>query len=154
MEHSFGPYLEIARIQSEMNKLFDVLLVMRDEEGTEEFVNAWIPSVDVCRTSEGLVLRAELPGVPSKTLKLSALGGALIIMGERPRRQPAGQVKFHCMERVTGKFRRVVPLGVPINTRDARAILRHGVLEVFFPKVTNRRGEEVMIPVQSAEEIQ
>jgi hypothetical protein len=33
MDHSFGPYLEIARIQSEMNKLFDVLLVTRRRAG-------------------------------------------------------------------------------------------------------------------------
>ena len=151
MENNFGPYLEIARIQSEMNKLFDVLLEMRDE-GPESNVNAWIPSVDVCQDSHGLILRAELPGVPPSTLKLSALGGALIITGERQRTEPNGQVKFHCMERIPGKFRRVVPLGVPINTRDARAALRGGVLEVFFPKVPNRRGEEVSIPVTVAEE--
>src|SRR5262245_40310088 len=78
MEHSFGPYLEIARIQSEMNKLFDVLLEMRDEVGGEANVHAWIPSVDVCQNGEGLVVRCELPGVPASSLKVTALGGALI----------------------------------------------------------------------------
>jgi len=151
MEHSFGPYLEIARIQSEMNKLFDVLLEMRDEEGSEPNVHSWIPSVDVCQTSEGLVVRCELPGVPAAGLRVSALGGALIVTGERPRNQPEGDVKFHCVERVSGRFRRVVPLGMPINTRDATAELKAGILEVFFPKVPNRRGEEVVIPVKSAE---
>lgn len=150
MEHNFGPYLEIARIQSEMNKLFDVLLELR-EEGAESGVTAWIPSVDVCQNASGLVLRAEVPGVPIGSLKLTALSGALIITGERPRRQPEGQVKFHCMERVYGRFRRVVPLGTPINTRDASATLRDGVLEVFFPSVSNRRGEEVVIPITTPE---
>jgi HSP20 family molecular chaperone IbpA len=74
MEHSFGPYLEIARIQSEMNKLFDVLLEMKDEAEGESQANAWIPSVDVCQTEDGLILRAELPGVVVSSLKLSALG--------------------------------------------------------------------------------
>jgi len=152
MEHSFGPYLEIARIQSEMNKLFDVLLVIKDGAEGESPANAWIPSVDVCQTSDGLILRAELPGVTLSSLKLSALGGALIIQGERPRTQAPKSVKFHCMERIGGKFRRVVPLGTPINTRDARATMRNGVLEVFFPRVSNRRGEEVVIPVEVLEE--
>src|SRR5262249_9758671 len=105
MEHSFGPYLEIARIQSEMNKLFDVLLVMKEDKEGGAQASAWIPSVDVCQTPDGLIVRAEVPGVPVETLKLSALGGALIIRGERPRTQPAGQAKFHCMERTGGKFR-------------------------------------------------
>jgi HSP20 family molecular chaperone IbpA len=55
------------------------------------------------------------------------------------------------MERLSGRFRRVVPLGMPINTRDATAALKEGVLEVFFPKVPNRRGEEVVIPVTNLE---
>jgi len=153
MEQNFGPYLEIARIQSEMNKLFDVLLELRDE-GSGSNVNSWIPSVDVCQTDKGLILRAEIPGVPVETLRISALGGALIITGERTRNEPEGQPKFHCMERVGGKFRRVVPLATPINTRDATAVLKGGVLEVFFPRVPNRRGEEVVIPVKTLEESQ
>jgi HSP20 family molecular chaperone IbpA len=56
------------------------------------------------------------------------------------------------MERIGGKFRRVVPLGTPINTRDARASIGNGILEVFFPRVSNRRGEEVLIPVTVMEE--
>lgn len=151
MEHNFGPYLEIARIQSEMNKMFDVLLEISEGEGGEPGVNAWIPSVDVCQTSEGLILRCEVPGVPVETLRLSALGGALIITGERPRFEPGSKARFHCMERISGRFRRVIPLGVPINTRDARAVLANGVLEVFFPKVPNRRGEEVVIPIVKPE---
>ncbi|HET6373587.1 MAG TPA: Hsp20/alpha crystallin family protein [Candidatus Polarisedimenticolia bacterium] len=152
MEQSFGPYLEIARIQSEMNKLFDVLLEVRDGD-SESSVNSWIPSVDVCQVPEGLIVRCDLPGVPKETLRLAALSGALIVTGERPRSNPPpGQVKFTCMERTGGKFRRVVPLGTAINSRDARAMLREGVLEVFFPKVSNRRGEEVIIPVATPED--
>ena len=150
MDQDYGPFLEIARIQSEMNKMFDVLVQVRDEGGKSPG-NAWIPSVDVCQNGQGLILRCELPGVPLDTLRVSALGGALIITGDRPRQEHQGKVKFHVMERVNGRFRRVVPLGMSINTRDATASLKDGVLQVFFPKVSNRRGEEVVIPVQRAE---
>ena len=150
MDQNFGPFLEIARIQSEMNKMFDVLVQVRDETGKSP-ASAWVPSVDVCQNGQGLVLRCELPGVPIDTLRVSALGGALIITGERPRQEHKGKVKFHVMERVNGRFRRVVPLGMSINTRDATATLKDGVLQVFFPKVSNRRGEEVVIPVSRVE---
>lgn len=151
MEQNFGPYLEIARIQSEMNKLFDVLLELK-EDGSGGDVNAWIPSVDVCEDHDGLILRAELPGVPVESLKVSAVSGALVISGERSRNQPSTPVRFHCMERNFGRFRRVVPLGRPINTRGAHAALHNGVLTVVFPKVSNRRGEEVAIPVELKED--
>ncbi len=150
MEHSFGPYLEIARIQSEMNKMFEVLLDLRDEAGPE--VNAWIPSVDVCEDDESLIVRAELPGVPRASLRVAAVSGALVISGERTGGKPPQDVKFHCLERTFGRFRRVIPIGLPINTRDAHASLANGLLEVRFGKVSNRRGEEVPIPVHDAEE--
>ncbi|MFQ5701610.1 MAG: Hsp20/alpha crystallin family protein [Acidobacteriota bacterium] len=151
MDQNFGPYLEIARIQSEMNKLFNVLLELRDES-SEGGVDAWIPSVDVCEDERGLILRAEVPGVPSGSLKVTAVSGALVISGERARNRPPENVKFHCMERTYGKFRRVIPLGLPINSRGATAHLHDGVLEVCFPKVPNRRGEEVVIPVKVTED--
>ena len=146
MEQQFGPYLEIARIQSEINKMFDVLLEMRQDDNAQQ-LSTWIPSVDVCQNSQGLLLRCDLPGVAFETLKLAAHSGALIITGERHRQPAPANAKFLCVERVSGMFRRVVPLAGAFNTRDARAVLNDGVLEVFFPKVSNRRGEEVVIPV-------
>ena len=151
MEQNFGPYLEIARIQSEMNKMFEVLLEMRDD-GSGPDVNAWIPSVDVCEDSEHLILRAELPGVPLESLKVTAVSGALVLSGERTVLKPPTHAKFHCMERNSGRFRRVIPLGLPINTRDAIATLTNGMLEVRFPKVSNRRGEEVAITVSPTQD--
>ncbi len=53
---------------------------------------------------------------------------------------------------VFGKFRRVIPLAAAINTHKAEARLKGGVLSVRFPKVSNKRGEEVNIPVQNVEE--
>ena len=150
MEQNFGPYLEIARIQSEMNKMFEVLLEMRDE-GSGTDVNAWIPSVDVCEDSESLILRAELPGVPLESLRVTAVSGALVISGERTASKPPQNAKFHCMERNFGRFRRVIPLGLPINTREAIATIGNGLLEVRFRKVSNRRGEEVTVNVETEE---
>jgi HSP20 family protein len=146
VEQGFGPYLEIARIQSEINKMFDVLLEMRQDDTAHE-LSSWIPSVDVCQNADGLLLRCDLPGVLFDTLKLAAHSGALIITGERHRATAPSNAKFVCVERVSGMFRRVVPLAGAFNTRDAKAVLVDGVLEVFFPKVSNRRGEEVVIPV-------
>jgi HSP20 family molecular chaperone IbpA len=41
----------------------------------------------------------------------------------------------------------VIHLGVPVNTHKADARLADGTLRIKFPKVANRRGEEVAIEV-------
>jgi HSP20 family protein len=89
----------------------------------------------------------ELPGVDPENLTISVHGGNVIIAGEKSRPEVAGRAEFHIAERVFGGFRRVINLGVPVNTRQARAVLNNGLLRISFPKVPNRRGEEVPIEV-------
>ena len=151
MDANFGHIFEIARIQSEVNKLFDVLLKDTGAEG--EGAAPWLPSIDICESDDEVVVRCELPGVPLRSLKLNARGTDLILSGEKSGRRPTEEVKYHCMERASGAFRRVVHLPPMINTREARAVLLNGVLTVLFPKVTNRRGEEVAIPIVEEEEM-
>ena len=77
---TFGPLLEVARIQSEINRLFDNLLDLGADEATGS--GAWIPNVDVIETETDLVVKAELPGVDASQLSLSVLDGNVIIDGE------------------------------------------------------------------------
>ena len=146
MPNEFGPLMEAARIQSEINRLFDNLLDLGDEERRG---GAWIPNADIIETDEALTLKVELPGVDPAQLTISVHGGNVILRGEKARPEVGGRAEFHIAERVFGAFRRVIHLGVPVNTRQAKAVLNNGLLRIKFPKVPNRRGEEVPIEVVS-----
>ena len=146
MQKTMGPLMEMARIQSEINRLFDNLL---DLEGRPGEAGNWIPNADILETADTLVLKVELPGVASDKLRVSVHGGNVILRGEKARPNTDGAVEFHAAERQFGSFKRVIQLGVPVNTRQATAELANGLLEVRFPKVPNRRGEEVPIKVAS-----
>jgi HSP20 family protein len=137
--------MEVARIQSEINRLFDNLLDLGND-ATEG--GAWMPNADILETDEYLILKVELPGVEPDMLSLSVHGGNVIIQGEKGRPEFEGDAEFLAAERIFGSFRRVVNLGVPVNTRQAEASLNNGLLRVTFPKVPNRRGEEVPIEVE------
>jgi len=144
VQKTMGPLMEMARIQSEINRLFDNLLDLEDPPGG---AGTWIPNADILETEEMLVLKVELPGVAPDKLRLSVHGGNVILRGEKSRPSAEGAVEFHAAERQFGQFKRVIQLGVPVNTRQASAELNNGLLEVRFPKVPNRRGEEVPIEV-------
>jgi HSP20 family protein len=146
MPKTFGPLLEVARIQSEINRLFDNLLDLgADERGG----GTWIPNADILETQDSLVVKVELPGVEAPNLSLSVHGGNVVIEGDKQRPDVPGQPEFHVAERTFGPFRRVIQLGVPVNTRLAKAVLNNGLLRISFPKVPNRRGEPVPIEVES-----
>jgi HSP20 family protein len=143
---SIGPFAEISRIQSEINRLFDNLIELRASKG--EGGGEWLPSADVYETERELVVKFEIPGVGATDVTMSVEGNRLIVRGEK--RRPANGHRggrYHCMERGYGKFKRVVHISSPVNTREAQAVLAEGVLEVTFPKVPNRRGGEMSIRI-------
>ena len=146
MPRTFGSLLEVARIQSEINRLFDNLLDLgADNAGG----SSWIPNADILENEEGLVVKVELPGVRIEDLRLSVHDGNVIIEGEKKRPDLPGGVEFQLVERGFGAFRRVIQLGVPVNSRLAKATLNNGLLRICLPKVPNRRGEAVPIEVGS-----
>lgn len=143
---SIGPFVEISRIQSEINRLFDNLLELKAsgvEAGGE-----WLPNADVYETEEDLVVKFEVPGVTLKDVTLAINGNNLILRGEKKRTEAAKSAKYHCMERGFGKFKRVVHISSPVNTHQAKTELQDGVLKVSFPRVPNRRGEEMPIQIK------
>ena len=145
MAKALGELLEVARIQSEINRLFDNLLDL-DGEGS----GAWIPNVDILETDELLVLKVELPGVGLDNLSVSVQSGHVIIGGEKPQPRLNDRAHFHTAERQFGAFRRRIHIGAPVNSRLAEAVLDNGLLRISFPKVQNRRGEEVPVEVKTS----
>jgi len=145
MTRSFGPLLEVARIQSEINRLFDNLLDLGagDKEG-----GTWVPNADILEGEDSLIVKVELPGVRLEDLDVHVTSGNIIISGEKQRPELAGHPEFRLAERSFGAFRRVIQLGLPVNTRLAAATLKNGLLRICFPKVPNRRGEAVPIHVE------
>ena len=144
MTKGLGSMLEVARIQSEINRLFDNLLDL-DSGGKES--GSWIPIADIVENDEALLVTVELPGVSAEDLVISTHGGDVILTGEKTRPPMDGQGRSHVAERAFGRFRRVIDLGAPVNTHKAEAVLTDGTLRIRFPKVSNRRGEEVAIQV-------
>jgi len=61
-------------------------------------------------------------------------------------------MRFFCMERYFGNFVKSVPLPRPVNTREAKAFFRQGLLEVVLPRVPDMREKEHEIPVRAEEE--
>ncbi|RMG45469.1 MAG: Hsp20/alpha crystallin family protein [Acidobacteria bacterium] len=141
-----GPQLEVARIQSEINRLFESLVRLREGGGEG---GGWSPGVDVAESETHVVVDIELPGVGPESVTLVAEGGELVVRGERraPRRPEAAEIVHD--EREYGPFERRIPIPAAVNPREARAWLADGVLRAELPKVPNRRGRAVPIRIET-----
>ena len=88
--------MEMARIQSEINRLFDNLLDL----GQKEEVGSWMPNADIIETDSDLLLKVEVPGVRPDRLELAVHGGNLIIRGQKDRPQVDGRAEAYPLQPV------------------------------------------------------
>ena len=146
MTRTYGPYLEMARIQSEINRLFEHLGQLR---GGAESDKGFVPTADVLDRGDHLEVELEVPGIAAEDISLAVNGPEVIVRGEKAAGQvPGEEAVRHASERSFGVFERVITLGAPVNTHKAEATLRQGLLRIVFPKVNNKRGEPVTIAIR------
>ena len=139
-------HLDLAVLQREVNLLLERLADF-DRSGQAE--GEWIPGVDVYECRGKLVIAAEVPGIPPDSLRVSFRDRHLVLPGERREKRPtASAASFHCMERPQGRFTRIIHIDVAVDIQLAEAEIGGGVLTVTIPRVKDRRGREIIIPVQ------
>jgi HSP20 family protein len=136
----------LSLLQREIGQLFERLAEIEHVErpGSGE----WSPSLDVYESKGSLVITAEVPGLGPESLKVVCREREIVFTGERRERRPSGVCGFLCMERPQGRFERTVAFDVAVDLKQARATLKDGVLTLTLPRLRDRRGREVEIPVE------
>ncbi len=111
-------------------------------------LGTWVPSLDLCETDDLYTVRVELPGIDAGDISLVIQDGVLRVTGVK--KEPAVEEQvlcYYCLERRYGRFHREVRLTSVVDARRARACLQNGVLTVELPKLAERRGRAVHIPI-------
>lgn len=111
-----------------------------------------MPVVDVFETERAVEIVLDLPGVAVDAIRVLFKSGVLLIVGEkeRPDVSQRGPASFHLVERDFGRFARAVRIKTSIDGSQARARLTNGELRVVLPRITERRGTGLVIPIESA----
>jgi HSP20 family protein len=107
----------------------------------------WAPAVDVMETDDEFQIRAELPGVEKKDVKLSVENGVLLISGHREQEKEEKGKRYHKIERAYGNF--AVSFTVPeaVDAEKVTAEFKHGLLTVRLPKSEKARPKSIEVKV-------
>ena len=135
----WNPFAEIERIRREFDRLLEELVPR--EEGERVFA----PVVDVYETDQELVVKAELPGVKKENVEVSIRDNALYIRGEQKAEREEKTKAYHRVERVYGRFERVLPLPTDVKVESAKAEFKDGVLEIRIPKAEGAKERKIEI---------
>jgi HSP20 family protein len=137
---------EIGDFADEVRSVF---LELGRSFGAESLAGECSPPLDVYETDESVEILVDLPGVDPSALRIIVKGSSVLIAGEKSPRRGRRDSSFHLVERGFGRFARVVRLSAPCDTSRARAALVDGELRVRLPKIPERRGRRLIVPVES-----
>jgi HSP20 family protein len=139
-----NPFSLMRRMSEEMDRMFGD--VGKTGDGGRQ---GWSPAISVAERDGKYVVRAEVPGVDSKDIKLEVTEDAIVLEGERreEREENRGGVQFN--EHRYGSFYRAIPLPEGTKVEEANAKCENGVLEITVP-VAREQGKRRQIPIQSA----
>ena len=109
------------------------------------------PPVDVLETAAGVEILMDLPGVPAATVRVVFSRNVLLVAGQKPPPECAHRLEaaFHIAERAFGRFARIVRLDGAFDAERAVATLSAGELRVSVPRIDDRRGREIRIPIRA-----
>ena len=125
------------------------VLLESDRFGDRFAVGTWTPNIDLCETRDLVLVRIELPGVARSDIRVTFNNGAVRLQGVKRETTVSPRLLcYYCLERTYGKFDREIPIHRVVDARRARAILDQGILTIELPKLGDRRGTRLEIPIE------
>lgn len=94
---------------------------------------SWMPSTDVFRHDNNLVVKADLPGMTKADIDVAIEDGDLILRGERKAETKVEEENYFRAERAYGSFYRRMTLPENSKAADIKATFDNGVLTVTLP---------------------
>lgn len=130
---------EVERLRSEIDRVFADAFFRHWPLASQEAY----PAMDLYSTEDSLIAVADLPGVESKDVEITATVDSLTISGELKVAPEKGDLLWQ--ERIGGKFYRSFKLPVSIKADAVEASFKGGVLRITMPKADEMKMRTIKI---------
>lgn len=105
----------------------------------------WSPLVDVIDKKDSIIVKAELPGIDKKDVKIFLSENTLTIRGERKEEKEINKENYYCCERAFGSYSRTIALPTEVDKNKTKASYKNGILEIVLPKAEEVKPKEIEI---------
>ena len=141
-------YLECREMGDELRRLLNVLETDVNAPGV---AGECAPPFDVLEAAGAVEIVMDVPGVDRLSLQVVFSRGMLLVAGTK-RAAACGHADaaFHLAERAFGRFARGVRIAGAVDAGRAKATLIAGELRIVLPRLTERRGGQITISVETA----
>jgi len=144
-----SPFALMRRLTEDMDQWFAQQGLGRGGHSMAPGGGLFAPAVEVCEREGTFIVRADLPGLSKDDVRVEITDDAVLIEGERRAEHAEQQGGMYHSERRYGMFRRQIPLPEEVNTDQATATFKDGVLEISMP-APERQTRHRRIAIQEA----
>lgn len=137
-------YSLLDEFQSRMNRLFSELVGHSPEQYREAWLGGAWPPINLYDTGKELLLRAEVPGLSEKDIRVTGNQDTLTISGERKVDSPEGY-SVHRQERAAVKFSRSLSVPAKVDLEKATASVKNGLLTITLPKAPEAQPRQITV---------
>lgn len=102
-------------------------------------------SVDVFQTPDEIVIKAHVAGVKPDNLDVSITRDMVTIRGKREEHSEIQQDDYFYKELYWGSFSRTILLPQEIDTDQAEAVEKHGLLTMRLPKIDKEKQTKLKV---------
>ena len=130
----FDPFVELRRMQSEMNRVFSGFTPTSRE----------FPPINIWLGDNSVVVTSELPGVTPNDVTINLQEDVLTLEGARHPTQQQ-DADWQRRERNYGNFSRVVQLPFLVDADKVQARFHYGILEIELRRLEADRPKKIEI---------
>jgi HSP20 family protein len=139
-----SPFALMRRFTEDMDRMFGEFGGGGlQQSGQSGMGGAFMPQVEMFEREGELVVRADLPGIDKDDINIQVTDEGLLLEGERRSENEENRGGVYRSERSYGSFRRFIRLPEDVDTENAQATFRNGVLEITMqaPERQSRRRQ-------------
>jgi HSP20 family protein len=132
-------------LHNRFNRLFDDPFFRVGQMDDDGGMGLWNPAVDLYEKDDHFMIKAELPGVDKKDIKIDLQDRLLTLSGERTYDNEVKEENYYRRERSYGKFQRAFTLPADVDSDKIKAEFKDGVLQIEVPKPEEKKAKQVTI---------
>ena len=141
----WSPWREMPTLQNRFNRLFDDSFFRVGQMDDDAGMGLWNPAVDLYEKDDHFMIKAELPGVDKKDIKIDLQDRLLTLSGERTFDNEVEEENYYRRERSYGKFQRAFTLPADVDSDKIKAEFKDGVLQIEVPKPEEKKAKQVTV---------
>jgi len=136
----FGSLRDMQRLQNSLNRLLSASVPTQAAE---------FPPINVWTSENGVIVRAELPGIAAEDVDISLVNDTLTLRGSRKLEEAREGESRHRQERGSGQFTRSLQLPFGVEADKVQAKFSNGVLQITLPRAEAEKPRRISVVSES-----